>query len=206
MRLPDPFVDAIAPGFTGARLIDNDPVIYDEMPNGKILKVKSSAQYWSLELTYPELFYEEFAYLSGFLAEVKRQQTTVDVLLPQYENFRVRGNQAALTIASGQSGNQITIGNTSIITGRPNIGDLFKISGGTKVYKITGYTEDTQANTMTLSLYPDLAHTTGVGETPIFNGILLEMTLVDDNMPDDDPDVDGLYRGFTFMLRETIDG
>lgn len=206
MRLPDPFVDNIAPGFTGARLTDTDPIIYDELPDGSVLRVRVASQYWGLELTYPELFYQEYAYMSSFLAEAKRTSNPIEVLLPQYENFRVRGDQTALTIASGQKGSEIVIGNMSAVTGRPYIGDLFKLSGGSKVYKITTVTEDSGTDTMTLGLYPDLAHTTVFQETPIFNGVLFEMTLQDDNLPDDDPDVDGLYRGFVILLRENING
>jgi len=205
-RLPDPFTDTIAPGFVGARLTDNSPTIYDEMPNGRVLRVKSSAQFWSLELPYPELFYEEYAYLSSFLAEVQRTGGTIDVLLPHYENFRINGDTSLCSIPSGQKGSTLLINGISNLTGRPNIGDLFKLSEGTKVYKITGYVVDTLTDTATLSLYPDLAHTTTGSEKPVFNGVLLTMVLQDDNLPTEDPDVDGLYRGFQINLREQING
>lgn len=206
-RLPDPFVDNSAPGFTGARLVDNNPVIYDEMPSGKVLRVKTSSQFWSLELSYPELFYTEYAYLASFVAEAQRTNSTIDVLLPHYENYNTMGTPNGCTIAAGQEGSTITLGNVDgNILSRPHLNDLFKLSVGSKVYKITSFVHDVPNNEMVLGLYPDLAHTTDGTEKPVFNNILFNMVLQDDAIPVEDPDVDGLYRGFTLALRESIDG
>ncbi|QKN88559.1 distal tail protein [Vibrio phage vB_ValS_X1] len=204
MRLPDPFTNADAPGFTGARLVDNNPVIYDEMPNGSVLRVDGAAQFWSLELTYPELFYMEFAVLSAAVMEAIRVGDTIDVLLPQYENYRVTGNPNSTVITAGQKGNQIVIQNASALNGRPNIGDLFKITGHSKVYKITSYTLNNASNSITLGLYPKLAKITDGTEKPIFNNILFEMVLVDDTIPTEDLDVNGMYQGFELTLRENV--
>ena len=61
MRLPDPFTDAVAAGFSIAALKEVDPQLQDDMPDGTILRTHSAAPYWTLNLSYPDLFEEEFA-------------------------------------------------------------------------------------------------------------------------------------------------
>lgn len=205
MRLPDPFTDSVAPGFSEAILNEVDPIIKDPMPDGRVLKVSTASQYWTLTLSYPDLTEDEFAYLCGFLAETKRQRTSIDVLLPQYEKFSVTGDTSQTTVSSGQNGNTVTITDTQPLQGRPRLNSLFKLTGHSKVYKITSIHISPTTNTWTLGVYPDLALTTDGTQKPIFNSILLEMTLVEDKLPEENPSAeDGLYRGVTLGLREDV--
>lgn len=204
MRLPDPFTDSVAPGFSEAVLNEVDPLIKDPMPDGRVLKVSTATQYWTLTLAYPDLTEDEFAYLCGFLAETKRLKTNIEVLLPQYEKFSVTGDTALTAIAPGQNGNSVTITGASNLSGRPRLNSLFKLSGSSKVYRITNIDTD-DADTWVLGVYPDLVITTDGSNKPIFNTILLEMTLAEDTLPEENPSVeDGLYRGVTLSLREDI--
>lgn len=204
MRLPDPFTDAAAAGFSTAVLREVDPQLQDDMPDGTVLRTNSAAPYWTLNLTYPDLFDEEFALLLGTLAESKRLNENIEILLPQYEKYRVNGNTALTSIASGAGGSEIVISNYSALTGRPYLNDLFQMTGGTKVYKITNVAIDTQADTMTLGLYPRLTQTTVGSEKPIFNNILFSMVLSEGTLPMEDPSTDGMYRGVEISLRENI--
>lgn len=176
------------------------------MPDGSVIRVENSAQYWGLSLSYPELFGDEYAYLASFIMETIRTGDTIDVLLPQYENFRVTGDMSSTVIPSGQKGSTIQILNAGGLEGRPNLNDLFKLEGHSKVYKITSYDMDTGSGTMTLGLYPKLALETTGSEKPQFNSILLEMVLTTESLPDEDPDANGLYHGFGLELREHIHG
>tara|TARA_Y100001956_G_C4101926_1_gene178058 strand:- start:85 stop:708 length:624 start_codon:yes stop_codon:yes gene_type:complete len=203
MRLPDPFTSAVAPGFNSAVLGDVDPQIQDPMSDGSVLRVNTATQYWTLSLTYPDLTRDEFDFLVGTLAEAKRLREDIQILLPQYENFSVGGEPNNTTIASGQSGSTITIGNASALTGRPRLNSLFKMSGCSKVYKITSI--DINGSTWTLGLYPDLVEITDGSEKPQFNTILFNMVLEEARLPDEDPSVeDGLYRGVSLDLRENV--
>lgn len=203
MRLPDPFTNPdIAQGFTSARLVDNDPVIRDELPNGRVLEVKVSAQYWGIEITYPDLYPEEFMFLDAFMKEYKRTGGYIEVLLPQYENFRVSGSTAAVAIASGQKGSTIVMTNTSALRGVPKPGDLFKLSTGNKVYKITSVAST--ASTMTLTLYPDLFATTNGSDKPVFNGILFRTKMAAGETIEDNITPDGVYTGVSLKLRESL--
>ncbi|CAM0006019.1 distal tail protein [Vibrio phage D249] len=204
MRLPDPFTDAAAAGFSAAVLKEVDPQLQDDMPDGTVLRTNSAAPYWTLNLSYPDLFDEEFALLLGTLAESKRLNENIEVLLPQYEKYRVSGDTALTSIASGAAGSEVVISNYSALTGRPYLNDLFQMTGGTKVYKITKVEIDTQANTMTLGLYPRLTQVTVGREKPIFNNILFSMVLSEGTLPMEDPSTDGMYRGVEITLRENV--
>lgn len=204
MRLPDPFTSASAPGFSEGRLNDIDPVILDEMSDGSVLRTYGAAQFWTIDLSYPDLFEEEYAIIMTALMEAKRTRDTIDVLLPQHEKFRVSGDTSLCNIAAGQGGSEVVITGFSNLTGKPHTGDLFKLSGYSKVYKITSVL--VAGDVLTLTVYPNLAHETDGSEKPIFNGILFEMTLANDKLPEENPSTDGMYRGVEISLREQIDG
>ncbi len=203
MRLPDPFTNpSLCPGFETADLVDNDPMIRDEMPNGKVLEVKSSAQYWGINITMPDLLPKEFYFMDAFICEYKRTGGFIDVMLPQYENTHVRGGASSLVIASGQKGSTLLLGNLGALNGRPEPGDLFKLSTHPKVYKITKVV--TTATTMTLSLYPDLFITTTGSEKAIFNGILFQTKLMNGDAWTQSISNDGIYTGISLNLREAL--
>ncbi|AFQ22291.1 distal tail protein [Pectobacterium phage My1] len=205
MRLPDPFTH---PGYEGlgfdsVALIDNDPVLRDELPNGKVSEVKNSAQYWGIDIQYPDMFPDEYAILSSTLLGYKSQRTTLEVVLPQYESFRVRGTTSAVTIASGQKGNKLVMGNVGSLEGEPKVGDLFKFSNHTKVYKITSFTK-TSSTQWTLGLYPDIFKTTTGAEKPVFTGIVFTTKLMNGDSFRESLSHDGVYTGLSLQLREHI--
>ena len=204
MRLPDPFTDVVAAGFSSAILKEVDPQLQDDMPDGTVLRTNSAAPYWTINLTYPDLFEEEFALLLGTLAESKRLNENIEVLLPQYEKFRVTGDTTLTSISAGSLDSEIVINNYSALQGRPYLNDLFQISGSSKVYKITNVQINTSSNTMTLGLYPRLTRQLIGSEKPIFNTILFSMVLSDASLPVEDPSTDGMYRGVEISLRENI--
>lgn len=203
MRLPDPFTNPdLCPGFQTANLIDNDPMIRDEMPNGKVLEVKTSAQYWGINITMPDLFPQEFYFLDAFICEYKRTGGHIDVLLPQYENFHVRGGAEFTTIPAGQRGSTVSISNATTLIGLPKAGDLFKLSTHPKVYKITNVYP--QGNTLVLTVYPDLFITTTGAEKPIFSGILFQTKLMNGDAFSQQINEDGMYTGISLNLRESL--
>lgn len=203
MRLPDPFTNpTLCPGFESADLIDNDPLIRDEMPNGRVLEVKTSAQYWGINITFPDLFPEEFFFMDAFIGEYKRTGGTIDVLLPQYENLHLKVGAELLTVASGQKGSTLVLGNRTATRGLPVAGDLFKLSTHPKVYKITKVT--TTTSTITLNLYPDLFITTTGAEKAVFNGILFQTKLMNGDAWNQTLSNDGVYTGVSINLREAL--
>lgn len=204
MRLPDPYTnpELSGLGFESVNLIDNDPVIRDELPNGKVNEVKVSAQYWGINISYPELFPDEYSVLDAFILEYKRTGSYIDVILPQYEAFRVRGNTSLVNIPAGQKGSNITMDTKGLLTGIPKPGDLFKLSNHPKVYKITSFNKS--GNTWCINLYPDLFITTTGAEKPVFNGILFRTKLMNGDAFGSTLNNNGTYSGISLNLRESL--
>lgn len=204
MRLPDPYTnpELSGLGFESVNLIDNDPVIRDELPNGKVNEVKVSAQYWGINISYPELFPDEYSVLDAFILEYKRTGDYIDVILPQYEAFRVRGNTSLVSIPAGQKGSNITMDTKGLLTGTPKPGDLFKLSNHPKVYKITSFNKS--GNTWSINLYPDLFITTTGAEKPVFNGILFRTKLMNGDAFGSTLNNNGTYSGISLNLRESL--
>ena len=203
MRLPDPFthpnLDGL--GFSSCTLTDNDPITRDELPNGEVREVKISAQYFSIEIRYPELLPSEYAVLDSFILESKRTRSYIEVLLPYYESFRIRGNVGLTTIPSGQNGSTIQINNTGVLVGEPKLGDLFQLSTHPKVYKITSLTKG--ASSWTLGLYPDLRITTNGSEKPVFTGIKFRTKALNLDSYSSEETADGVFTGLGLSLRES---
>lgn len=204
MRLPDPYTnpELSGLGFESVNLIDNDPVIRDELPNGKVNEVKVSAQYWGINISYPELFPDEYSVLDAFILEYKRTGSYIDVILPQYEAFRVRGNTSLVNIPAGQKGSNITMDTKGLLTGTPKPGDLFKLSNHPKVYKITSFNKS--GNTWSINLYPDLFITTTGAEKPVFNGILFRTKLMNGDAFGSTLNNNGTYSNISLNLRESL--
>lgn len=204
MRLPDPYTnpELSGLGFESVNLIDNDPVIRDELPNGKVNEVKVSAQYWGINISYPELFPDEYSVLDAFILEYKRTGGYIDVILPQYEGFRVRGNTSLVSIPAGQKGSNITMDTKGLLTGTPKPGDLFKLSNHPKVYKITSFSKS--GNTWSMNLYPDLFITTTGAEKPVFNGILFRTKLMNGDAFGSTLNNNGTYSNISLNLRESL--
>ncbi|AKO61489.1 hypothetical protein APCEc03_088 [Escherichia phage phiAPCEc03] len=204
MRLPDPYTnpELSGLGFESVNLIDNDPVIRDELPNGKVNEVKVSAQYWGINISYPELFPDEYNVLDAFILEYKRTGSYIDVILPQYEAFRVRGNTNLVNIPAGQKGSNITMDTKGVLTGIPKPGDLFKLSNHPKVYKITSFNRS--GNSWSINVYPDLFVTTTGAEKPVFNGILFRTKLMNGDAFGSTLNNNGTYSGISLNLRESL--
>uniref|UniRef100_A0AB39C0A6 Distal tail protein n=1 Tax=Salmonella phage PMBT36 TaxID=3229746 RepID=A0AB39C0A6_9CAUD len=204
MRLPDPYTnpELSGLGFESVNLVDNDPMIRDELPNGKVREVKVSAQYWGINISYPELFPDEFAKLDSFILDYKRTGSYIDVLLPQYEAFRVSGDTSAVNIPAGQKGSTVIMDTKGTLRGLPKPGDLFKLSNHPKVYKITSI--NTAGNTWNISVYPDLFITTTGSEKPVFNGILFRTKLMNGDSFGSTLNSNGTYTGISLSLRESL--
>lgn len=206
MRLPDPFTHSgvdKAPGFLSAPLVDNEPIIQDILPNGKVSEVKSAAQFWSVDIIYPDLLDSEFRLINSTILKAKSVDDYIEILLPQYEHFHVQGDESTCSIASGQKGTSLVIGNVGQLTGRPYIGDLFKLDTHAKVYKIVDYT-DNEDGTWTIDLYPELFITTTGAEKPVFNTVLLQMKLVDRTQLAENYNADGLIEDVGYSFRESL--
>lgn len=205
IRLPDPFTDSNAPGFLSAPLQDNEPVLQEELPNGKVLQVTNiSAQYWSVKISYPELYEDEYRIVSSAIYKAKRTGDSIGIVLPQYISGRVYGEELDVSIQAGSKGNSVVIENADKLVGDPKIGDLFQMDSHPKVYKIVDHYRDTSNNIMALDLYPDLFITTKGNEKPKFNNIIFNMKLQNRDSLIENVNADGLYQDIQYVFRESL--
>lgn len=204
IRLPDPFTHpGQAPGFQKAPLIDNEPLLQEEMPSGKVLQINNiSAQYWSTRIEYPELYDDEYRIVMSAILEAKRTNQPLEIVLPQYVQYRIRGDFSQAQIIAGQQGNTVQITATDDIIGAPHVGDLFKLDTHSKVYMITGFSRI--GNIITLNIYPDLFIMTTGAEKPVFNNISFSMKLMGRDMITHEMNADGMYEGVSFSFRESV--
>ena len=203
VRLPDPFTHEGAPGFASGDLVSNHPTIQDELTDGSVLQVDNGMQYWGINITYPDLFPEEYGLIISAIEEAKRLRAPIDIMLPQYVTFRVNGNTTSIGVPAGQKGSTLTLVGTDSLMGMPNPGDLVQLGNSTskKVYRITSINLSI-ANQWTLGVYPDLQITTSGTEYPRFNDILFQTKMLNWNdVTSINPD--GLYTGVSFSFRET---
>lgn len=202
IRLPDPLTNAGAPGFTSARLIDNNPVYRDRLPGGKVVVLSSAAQYWGVILSYEELLSYEYNIINSAILRSKLYGEPIEVLLPHKENYNVSGNPTSTIISAGQKGSVLSIRNYTL-TGTPKEGDLLKLTNHcSKVYTIIS--SALVGSTLTLELYPNLFKTTTGNEKPIFNNILFQLVLENPDTWDSTFTPDSTYSSFQVELAETI--
>lgn len=205
IRLPDPFTDSSAPGFLSAPLQDNEPVLQEELPNGKVLQIANvSAQYWSTEISYPDLYEDEYRIISSAIYKAKKTGDSIGIVLPQYLSHNVMGEDLDVNIRSGSKGGSVVIEKADLLKGNPKIGDLFQLSTHPKVYKIVGYNRNTTDKTLTLDIYPDLFITTDGTEKPVFNNVIFNMKLVSRDGITENVNANGLYQDISFKFRESL--
>lgn len=202
MRLPDPFTDILAPGFEAVELTDNATIIQDTFNNNEVLQVDTGGQYWGINITYGSLLPEEFEILRSFLFKAKATNSTIEVLLPQFENYSFSLN--SYLVKAGSSGSSIVIRNVTNIANQPNIGCIVKLSSHPKVYHVTGYSYNSTTDEYTIDIYPRLAITTTGSETVSFSSVLFTTRLVDPNSLTSTLNSDSIYEGFTLRLREAL--
>lgn len=202
MRLPDPFTDINAPGFLSVNITDNSTIIQDELPNNQVLQVDTGYHYWGINITYDQLLPEEFEIIRSFCYKAKSTNSTIEVLLPQFENYKFTLD--SYTVKPGLSGSSIIITNVNSIKNQPLVGSVIKLSTHPKVYHITDYSYNSATKEYTIGIYPKLAITTTGSETAQLSAVLFTTRFKDVNSLVATLNSDNVYDGFTLQLRESI--
>lgn len=202
MRLPDPFTDSNAPGFLSVSISDNSSIIQDELPNNDVIQVDTGNQYWGINITYDSLLPEEYDIIRKFCFKAKATNSVIEVLLPQFENYKFVLD--SYTVKAGSSGNTIVITNVNSIKEQPIIGSVIKLSSHPKVYHITDYSYNSVNKEYTIGIYPNLAITTLGSETAQLSAVLFTTRFKDVNQVTATLNSDNTYEGFTLQLREAI--
>lgn len=202
MRLPDPFTNSNAPGFLSVNITDNSTIIQDELPNNEVLQVDTGYQYWGINITYDQLLPEEFEVIRSFCFKAKSTNSPIEVLLPQYENYKFTLD--SYSVKANLSGDQIIITNVNSIKEQPIVGSVIKLSNHPKVYHITDYSYNSTTKEYTIGIYPRLAVTTTGLERAVLSAVLFRTRFKDVNSLNSTLNSDNVYEGFTLQLREAL--
>lgn len=201
IRLPDPLTNPKAPGFVRAPIKNNDPQYRERLPGGKVYTVKGSAQYWGVTLSYEDLTKEQYNILiSEYLLGINRGER-FQVFIPHLQSYTAPSDTTGMIIPAGQKGDTLNITNYTS-NQLPTIGDVFKLSNSTKVYKILR--AEKVNTTLKLTIFPNLVRETVGTEKVQFNGVLF--TLVPER-PEEFSDtftVDNYYSSFDLEFSEEI--
>lgn len=207
-RLPDPFTSPAGPGFTGVSLTDNQPGTIHPLNTGGTIGVKFLGSYWTIGITFPELFEEESEVLYPFLSAVSGGFENFYVQLPQYVNpksgpWNISNNTliAVGAISIGPRPDTIIIPNWSSRGGNYQVGDMLKFNNSSKIYRVRAQSLVNNTKTIQLNcdiLNPSLVSTSGFEP----NDLKFRVRMEGSSTPV--LNSDGLYSTITINLRENI--
>lgn len=142
-RLPDPYTTPQGPGFTAQSLTDNSPGVVHRLNTGGSIGVKFKGNFWTINISLPELTPTEANNIYPFLYSVSGGFDNFYVQLPTNRNPKTGVwyvNEPSL-IALGeisQSGtNSISIDFWPDRGGDLSVGDMIKFTNSHKIYLIT---------------------------------------------------------------------
>lgn len=205
-RLPDPTTVPSGPGFLAQTLLNNSPGMQHPLNNGGTISVKFSGDYWTITLGYPQLNISEGSTIFPFLYSLQGGFVNFYVQLPTMKQpaTGVWDTTTNAKIALGEitktTSTSISIPLWSTRGGDYSVGDLLKLTTGSKIYMVTGRSivSDTVTLTVNSEIISDIAT---AGFEP--NDIKIKVKL-QGKSPAATLTPDGLYAGFTLTLRENI--
>lgn len=204
-QLPDPNTTPAGPGFVSVSLTDNSPGIMHSLNTGASVSVKYAGNYWTINISYPQLTIEEGTTLSSFLYGLGGQFTNFYVSLPihDYPNSGPIGTGLdTYSIAATKGNTANTITSTSSDCNNLAPGDLFKLGSSPKIYMINGIVND--GGTYTITTNSDIITDSGGIIGAIYpNDVKFKVRLTS-NSPAFVINSDGLYEAISLTLRENI--
>lgn len=206
-RLPDPTTNPKGPGFTQASLTPNYPGMHQTLNSASVVSVQVGGTYWEISVTYPDMTAAEIQPLHLFLLGLQGAFTPFEIQLPQHANPM----GGALTapqqgIVQAASGDTIVIHNWDNVGGDIVAGDMIKLSNGNKIYTVlsTSYVAGgANFGEKTLKLNFSLAKAVTSVDKLEPNNILFRVKIKGES-PTITLGNNGLYRGFTLSVRESL--
>lgn len=202
MRLPDPFTDSNAPGFYSVDITSKSTILQDILPNSRILQVDQNQHSWGITINYQDLTKEEYLMLTHFLRKTRRVNSTIEVLIPDYQNYGFKPD--SLSVKPGLSGNTIVLTNVNAIIGKLNYSTMIKLSNHNKLYSVLDYIYNPTTKELSLEIFPNLQTITVAGTTASFTGLLFTTRLSDPSSLVESFNPDDYTEEFSISLIESI--
>ena len=157
-RLPDPNIDPQAPGFVSVGLSNVSPGTRSRLNTGGSISVSAGGDYWTFDISYPEMTVEEEGIISPILYGSLGMQDPIYVQLPQYINPKTGAWSLATSvqraqgeISLGPKENQIIVPSWSSRGGDLSPGDMLKFTNSHKIYMVRSIA--ISSDTATISLH-----------------------------------------------------
>jgi len=206
-RLPDPTTFPAGPGFISQSMVDNSPGMLHVLNSGGTIGVKFKGNYWSIDIVYPELLYNEpgAPELISFIYGLQGGFNNFYIQLPTHANPALgafANPQDTLgRVSIGNTANELLVDFTGI-TGTLSIGDMLKISNSHKIYLVTGVSGSTNATRILLNsdvVDPQTLPTASLEP----NDVRFRVRLTG-NPPKLKLNANGLYDSINLSMRENI--
>lgn len=209
-RLPDPFYNN-GLGFTSASIRHIPTGTSHSLNGGGTVSVAFAGSYWEIDISYPDTLQHELDSVIPFFDSLEGSFNAFYILLPQYRYPKTGAwdESTSTKVASGAislvSAKKITIPSWSTRGGDLSVGDMFKFSNSSKVYRITDRVYDSGNDSITLEFntlikYPSLVSTSSIE----VNDLMFRVEIKGTSAPAPRLQPNGIYAGFSVSMRESV--
>lgn len=139
-------------------------------------------QRFGFRLSWVNLTREEYQLIDAFLSKQRGQFESFTIVLPIHST--PLGSWAGVPVVNGanQSGRSLSVSGFTALQTVAKAGDFFKLTSGTKVYKLTEDAASDAVGIATLVFEPALMVTPGNGEAIVKNNVPFTVRLTSDNL------------------------
>ncbi len=146
-----------APGFRAIDFASVDPTLADETQDGRINVRKTRAQYYTCTLRWNRLTEADHAPVAAFIESLRGKYTPFNIVLPLISTPLGVGGGTPLVAGAGHTGLALPIDGAPVsTTGWLKAGDVFRLAGHSKVYRLAADADTDAAGAVTLQLVQPL--------------------------------------------------
>lgn len=205
-RLPDPNTTPAGPGFVSQTLTNNTPGMMHPLNSGESVSVKFAGDYWTINVSYPQLTIAEGNNIFPFLYSLQGTFTNFYIQLPTMANPQtgVWDTSSNISIAKGSitavAPNKIRVPSWSTRGGNLSAGDLIKFDNSNKIFLVS--IVELASDIMLLTLSSDIPDTTILATAGLEPNDIRFKVRMTTKAPSAQLTADGLYQSFSLALRE----
>lgn len=158
--------------FNAVEFINEDPTLISQSQSGRTFARKLRGQRWKFTVRFPKISESDFRPIAAFIDAQRGGYESFTIVLPVISTSTGVGGGAPLVNGIGQTGSALIIDGCPLNTsGWRKAGDVFKIAGHTKIYRLTADADTDIAGGVTLSFIPPLIEIPGDNEALTFQSV-----------------------------------
>ena len=172
-----------SPGFKALDFSSVDPTLTDEAQDGRINARKVGAQYYTCRLQWNSLTEADYAPVAAFIESLRGQYTPFDIVLPIISTPRGQAGGTPLVAGSGHSGTSLPIdGAPASMQGWLKAGDVIRLAGHSKVYRLAADADTDASGAVTLQLVQPLMQSPADNEALTITSVPFSMRRASDTI------------------------